>query len=98
MFYVSIQQMRRAEIEFFLIVMQMIKKSCCFRKFYWKCIKLCPLWHHLRRLRLGMGVLDGFHASVPVGNTLVWLHSMAMLFGGGLFALVCLPSGIFRKC
>jgi len=37
---------------------------------------------------IGMGLLDGFHASVPAGNTFVWLHSLAILVGGSLFSLV----------
>jgi len=40
---------------------------------------------------LGMGILDGFHASVPPGETSVWLRSTSTLFGGFLFALVWLP-------
>lgn len=42
---------------------------------------------------LGMGILDGFHAAVPPGNAFVWLHSLATLFGGVLFASVWLPVG-----
>ncbi|MCB0414841.1 MAG: PAS domain-containing protein [Bdellovibrionales bacterium] len=37
---------------------------------------------------LGMGILDAFHAFVNVGNTFVWLHSVATLWGGVLFFLV----------
>ncbi len=39
----------------------------------------------------GMGLLDGMHAAVHVGNTFVWLHSLATLVGGLLFALTWLP-------
>jgi len=35
-----------------------------------------------------MGLLDGFHAAVPAGNAFVWLHSMAVLSGGFLFAIL----------
>ncbi|WP_143562377.1 sensor histidine kinase [Shewanella sp. UCD-KL12] len=35
---------------------------------------------------IAMGTLDGFHAIVPVGQQFVWLHSLATLFGGLLFA------------
>jgi len=42
---------------------------------------------------IGMGVLDGLHAMVEVGQSFVWLHSTATLVGGGLFALVWLPAG-----
>ena len=40
---------------------------------------------------LGMGILDGFHASVPPGEISIWLRSTSTLFGGFLFALVWLP-------
>ncbi len=40
---------------------------------------------------IGMGILDGFHAGVQPGNSFVWLHSIATLVGGMLFALVWLP-------
>ncbi len=35
---------------------------------------------------IGMGILDGFHASVSPGSEFVWLHSMAILAGGIFFA------------
>lgn len=41
---------------------------------------------------IGMGVLDGFHAASNSGATFVWLHSIATLVGGVLFALVWLPA------
>jgi methyl-accepting chemotaxis protein len=40
---------------------------------------------------IGMGILDGFHASVRPGNSFVWLHSMAVLVGGFLFCMVWVP-------
>ncbi|WP_372897975.1 ATP-binding protein [Stieleria sp.] len=40
---------------------------------------------------VGMGVLDGLHAMVYVGTTFVWLHSLATVTGGLLFAMVWLP-------
>ncbi len=40
---------------------------------------------------IGMGILDGLHAMVHVGQAFVWLHSTATLVGGSLFALVWLP-------
>jgi len=36
---------------------------------------------------IGMGILDGFHASVRPGNNFVWLHSLAVLTGGFLFSM-----------
>jgi methyl-accepting chemotaxis protein len=39
---------------------------------------------------IGMGILDGFHASAGIGNTFVWLHSIAALCGGFLFSAVWL--------
>jgi PAS domain S-box-containing protein len=40
---------------------------------------------------IGMGTLDFFHAFSPPGNSFVWLHGMAILIGGFLFAMVWLP-------
>lgn len=40
---------------------------------------------------LAMGILDGFHASVPSGQVSIWLRSTSTLFGGLLFALVWVP-------
>ena len=37
-----------------------------------------------------MGILDAFHAFAPVGNNFVWLHSLATLAGGVLFACIWL--------
>jgi len=45
---------------------------------------------------LGMGILDGMHASVMPGASFVWLRSVATLLGGVLFALVWLPPRIAR--
>ncbi|MGD8452835.1 MAG: ATP-binding protein [Phycisphaerae bacterium] len=40
---------------------------------------------------IGMGMLDGFHGAVHAGDSFVWLHSLATLIGGTLFACVWLP-------
>ena len=45
---------------------------------------------------MGMGLLDGFHASIEPGNIFVWLHSLATFFGGLTFALVILPERISK--
>ncbi|MBU4355409.1 MAG: PAS domain S-box protein, partial [Proteobacteria bacterium] len=45
---------------------------------------------------IGMGVLDWFHAFTRPGFSFVWLHSMATLVGGVLFALVWLPARAAR--
>ncbi len=37
---------------------------------------------------ISMGILDIFHAGVPVGNTFVWFHSLATFLGGGFLGLV----------
>jgi len=37
---------------------------------------------------IAMAILDGFHCVIPVGISAAWLHSMAMLIGGLLFAMV----------
>jgi len=54
--------------------------------------------HHLSRRYImvvcalvGMGMLDGFHAVLHVGVSFVWLHSIATMVGGILFASVWLP-------
>lgn len=41
---------------------------------------------------LCMGVLDGFHALVTVGDASIWFHSVSTFIGGLLFALVVFPS------
>lgn len=43
---------------------------------------------------VGMGWFDTMHAFVNVGNVFVWLHSMATLTGGLLFATIWLPEKI----
>lgn len=48
-----------------------------------------PIW--IPAAFISMGVLDGFHAAVASGNTFVWLHSIAVLFGGVLISLVWVP-------
>ena len=40
---------------------------------------------------LSMSILDGFHSYAPFGNSFVWLHSLAILLGGLLFAGSWLP-------
>jgi PAS domain S-box-containing protein len=37
---------------------------------------------------IAMGILDTFHATVNPGNSFVWLHSIATLAGGVIFATV----------
>ncbi len=39
-----------------------------------------------------MGVLDAFHAVAPPGNAVLWLHTLAVLIGGIIFALVWVES------
>lgn len=40
---------------------------------------------------LAMGIIDIFHASVMPGQLFVWLHSMAVFFGGLFFITVWIP-------
>lgn len=40
---------------------------------------------------IAMGILDGFHAAVSLGNGFVWLHTMAVLCGGFLFCMIWIP-------
>lgn len=37
---------------------------------------------------LSMGLIDIFHAGVPLGNNFVWLHSLATFTGGIFFSLI----------
>ena len=46
---------------------------------------------------IGMGLLDGFHAILHTGKSFVWLHSIATLFGGIIFAAVWLPDSWLRR-
>jgi diguanylate cyclase (GGDEF)-like protein len=46
---------------------------------------------------ISMGVLDGFHAITQEIQSFVWLHSMAMLSGGLIFAFIWLPDEIARR-
>lgn len=46
---------------------------------------------------LGMGILDGLHAATHAGRAFVWLHSLATLVGGLLFAGVCLPATVTSR-
>jgi PAS domain S-box-containing protein len=46
---------------------------------------------------ISMGVLDIAHSCVPVGNSFVWLHSLAVLAGGIFFALVWFPESIVSR-
>ncbi|PAJ74590.1 hypothetical protein CJF42_09730 [Pseudoalteromonas sp. NBT06-2] len=40
---------------------------------------------------IAMGVFDGVHAVVAVGDLFVWLHSLAIFSGGLLFILIYVP-------
>jgi diguanylate cyclase (GGDEF)-like protein/PAS domain S-box-containing protein len=42
----------------------------------------------------GMGVMDGFNAASSLPLSEIWLHSLAALIGGLLFALVILPESL----
>ena len=55
-------------------------------------------FHRASLALLSMGVFDSFHAMVYPGELFVWLHSLAIFFGGLLFALVWVPdSKVNRK-
>ncbi|MZH02770.1 MAG: response regulator, partial [Nitrospinae bacterium] len=41
---------------------------------------------------ISMGLLDIFHAGVPVGNTFVWFHSVATFLGGFFLGLIWLEN------
>jgi len=44
---------------------------------------------------ISMGLLDGFHAVLHAGVSFVWLHSIASMLGGILFAAVWLPEHVW---
>lgn len=46
---------------------------------------------------IGMGILDGIHASIPGGVPFVWLRGTSTLIGGLLFALVWLPKTLCQS-
>jgi PAS domain S-box-containing protein/diguanylate cyclase (GGDEF)-like protein len=47
---------------------------------------------------ISMGIFDIFHAVVNLGELFVWLHSLAIFFGGFIFALVWMPNiSVSRK-
>jgi PAS domain-containing protein len=48
-------------------------------------------FHRASFALLSMGVFDIFHAIVYPGELFVWLHSMAIFFGGLLFSFVWVP-------
>ncbi|MBN2782985.1 MAG: EAL domain-containing protein [Campylobacterales bacterium] len=48
-------------------------------------------FHRASFALLSMGVFDAFHAMTYPGEMFVWLHSLAIFFGGIIFALVWMP-------
>lgn len=52
-----------------------------------------PINHGVACGLIGMGILDGIHAALDVGESFVWTHSLATFVGGTLFALVWFPQG-----
>jgi PAS domain S-box-containing protein/diguanylate cyclase (GGDEF)-like protein len=45
-------------------------------------------YHYAAFGLIAMGVFDGFHALTNAGEVFVWLHSLAVFFGGILFSFV----------
>ena len=56
--------------------------------------RLSPTYVWVASALAGMGILDGFHAGTHAGQEFVWLHSIATLIGGVIFALVWIPDRI----
>jgi diguanylate cyclase (GGDEF)-like protein/PAS domain S-box-containing protein len=56
--------------------------------------QLNPSYIWIATSLMGMGILDGFHASIEPGVAFVWLHSIATFLGGLTFALIVLPERI----
>jgi diguanylate cyclase (GGDEF)-like protein/PAS domain S-box-containing protein len=48
-------------------------------------------FHRAAFALISMGIFDLFHAIVYPGELFVWLHSLAIFFGGALFAFVWVP-------
>jgi len=46
---------------------------------------------------IAMGLLDGFHAVCHAGVSFVWLHSVATMIGGLLFAAIWLPDDFWSE-
>jgi len=65
----------------------MLRSNDQFRTYY--------LW--IATTLIGMGLLDTFQASVISCETLVWLHSLAILIGGLIFAVNLLPEFISKR-
>ena len=73
-------------LSLFVMVFSLNHSARVYTHFHWACIAL-----------LGMALLDIFHAMMMPGKIFVWLHSLAVLFGGVLFATVWLPEGKVSK-
>ena len=56
--------------------------------------RLSPTYVWVASALAGMGILDAFHAGTHAGQEFVWLHSIATLIGGVIFALVWIPDRI----
>ena len=63
-----------------VIIFMMYQKTLKFNQF-----------HRASFALLSMGVFDIFHAIVYPGELFVWLHSLAIFFGGLLFSFVWVP-------
>lgn len=46
---------------------------------------------------MGMGLLDGFHSVLHAGVSFIWLHSVATLAGGILFAAIWIPEALLSE-
>ena len=46
---------------------------------------------------IGMGVLDGVHSVLHAGASFIWLHSIATLVGGVLFAAIWVPESLLTE-
>ena len=46
---------------------------------------------------ISMGLLDGFHAVLHVNVVFVWLHSIATMVGGVIFAAIWLPHSLLTE-
>ncbi|MEA3354172.1 MAG: EAL domain-containing protein [Campylobacterota bacterium] len=58
------------------------------------------IFNHFHRASfalISMGILDIFHAVVFPGELFVWLHSLAIFFGGILFSFVWVPDNKVTK-
>jgi PAS domain S-box-containing protein/diguanylate cyclase (GGDEF)-like protein len=54
-------------------------------------------FHYSSLALISMGIFDIFHAAMDIGELFVWLHSLAVFFGGVIFMTVWLKERVVSK-